>query len=369
MGLNEILLNLLPLSIVSILLVVYFYQYIKYKRNTPFLLAAFITVVGATVLYDFVPYILQLSDTAANAFQIIATFALHFLPFFFYMHFQSLVSLKPPLNRFTVLVGLTIMAMTLQIPQIFGLLPVSDPENMSYYIFLGIIQVLQVFLAMLFCVIIAKRNASISNNRPTKIELIAVILIMIAWTMGSFDFMFGYANIILPEGINLLYTAIYTIIGSSGFLLFLINYFINIDYLYSVPIDIHSIIFYNNIGIPLYEKKISTVDISEDLLSGAFTAISAILKESINESVKLSFIDLGLHSVFFGSLDELGTIALICDTGSSFFVKSIDRFIATLPVNLHELLSEASKNGQITDELINEMDNHLYMTFPFLKNN
>jgi hypothetical protein len=352
--------------IISPLLAVYYYQYRKYQRHTPYLLLEFLTMflasvfAGASFLFDENPF-------QGGPVSLTAELAVFLMPFFFYMHYQSLVSVRPPLKRFAVFLVITVFPIALHVPEYFGLLDRTDPGFSIYYLSIAILQLVQATLLYSYCVKIAYRNYTINRSSTTRLELLAIFFLLIGFVGIAFEFIFEYGGV-KSDIMLFLISTIPSLLGLAGFLLFLINYFRNPDYLYSVPVEIHSIVFYNPVGIPLYKKRFeSETRVSETLFTGAFTAIAAVLKEAINENVQLRHINLGLHNVFFGHVKELGTLALICDEGSSFFITSIDRFIASLPERLHALLSNASKITKITIELTSEMDKHLLTMFPFLK--
>lgn len=359
---------ILALSMISViispLLIIYYYQYRKYKRHTPNLFYVFLTVFLASIVGGISLFVEEVPFTG-GPYSLTAEIAAWLIPFFFFMHFQSLVSLKTPITRYTVVLGLTVLGMTLLVPQYFGLLSRLNVQFSSYYVFIGMIQLVQSVLALYFCVRIAYRNYSISRNTPTQLELAAMILIFLSFPGIATEFIIDNGRWPISTLLLQLITNVPSVFGALGFFLFFINYFRNTDYLYSIPTEVHSIVFYSTAGLPLYRKRIESSNVSEELFSGAFSAIASILEESINENVKLTHIDLGLNNVFFGNVEGVGTLALICDEGSSFFITSIRRFVASLPDRLNELLADGTK---VTEELNKLMDLHLLTMFPFLKN-
>ncbi|MCY3415045.1 MAG: hypothetical protein INQ03_25565 [Candidatus Heimdallarchaeota archaeon] len=352
------------LLIVTPLLLVYYLQYRRYQRSTPYLLQVFLAMLFASILMVFS---IAFSDNPEISMKlsVVAELAGILIPFLFYMHFQSLVSLRPPARRFSIIFGLTVMVITLHIPELFSHIVRTDPDYSRYFIFLGVIQLLQALLSLYYSMIIAYKNYQISNNIPTRNEFIAMILIFLTFPGIAVEFILDHSFLAIPAFIMIPVTFLPSAFGLIGFLLYFINYFMNLDYLYAVPIKIQSIIFYNNSGLPRYKKMVQTdSQISEVLLSGAFTAISAVLQESMNEKVALTHIDLGLYNVFFGHIEDLGTITLICEEGSSFFVNSIDRFVVRMPSKLKSLLADEAID-HLTLE--NEMETYLFDMFPFLK--
>jgi hypothetical protein len=159
------------------------------------------------------------------------------------------------------------------------------------------------------------------------------------------------------------------IISILGLLILMGNYLKNPDYLYLLPFPIHSFMVYNKMGLLCYSRKVQqnrlAMDDQDVLISGAFTAISALINETLGAQAKIRHINAQQFQIFFNSLpEERGSFVVIAYGATGLFEKALKRFISLMTPHFFELLNAA---GMDIDVLEKEIDGMIKKAFPFVQ--
>jgi len=132
-----------------------------------------------------------------------------------------------------------------------------------------------------------------------------------------------------------------------GVIILILNYLLHPDYLYLIPVPIHSFMIYNNTGLLSYSRSVQTDTKRGDtqfiLISGALTAIFSLIKETLGQGARIKFIDAQQFRIFFNPLPrDQGTFVVIAYGATVFFSKSLDRFVQSIPISLMEQINHTN---------------------------
>ncbi|MBD3193361.1 MAG: hypothetical protein GF308_22185 [Candidatus Heimdallarchaeota archaeon] len=152
-----------------------------------------------------------------------------------------------------------------------------------------------------------------------------------------------------------------------GLLMILINYVVNPSYLYLLPFPIHSFMIYNNNGVLCYSRKVEQVqpemENKDILITGAFSAISSLIQESLGADAKIQYIDAHQYQIYFNPLPRnSGTLVVIAYGETALFLKSLRRFIARISSELLDSLNTVTV--QTSFEL--QIDKLIQKSYPYV---
>ena len=154
-----------------------------------------------------------------------------------------------------------------------------------------------------------------------------------------------------------------------GVLLLVFNYALHSDYLYFLPFPIHTFMIYNKIGLLCYSRLVKPSDeFNEDkgmLMSGAFSAISAMIQESLGSQAKIQHINAQQYQIFFIPIgNDEGTLVVISYGESGLFKKSLKRFISIFDRGLVE---EINYSHSDINALEPKLDKVIQKSYPYVK--
>lgn len=152
-----------------------------------------------------------------------------------------------------------------------------------------------------------------------------------------------------------------------GLFMILVNYIVNPDYLYLLPFPIHSFMIYNNNGVLCYSRKVEQVQPEmEDkdlLISGAFSAISSLIQESLGADAKIQYIDAQQYQIYFNPLPKnSGTLVVIAYGETALFLRSLQRFTASISPTLLTSLNDVT----IQTIFKQEIDTLIQKSYPYV---
>jgi len=220
----------------------------------------------------------------------------------------------------------------------------------------------------------------ISDERGVKMELmgsialtlgflISVILRFVVFIYDIGD-PFAKENIShsIPSIIILSTIFIFFLLSNLGLGIYLVNIIINPHFAYRIPIPITNVVIYNYAGVSVYSKSITVPEIDlqfeDQLLSGALRAVSAIIEETLGSGANLDHFDAGKFQIYFHRLEERSITLVAISVGSSPYInRSMERFADGLP---EEILDSLNK-GEISNQSIQAIDDHLKTTFPYIR--
>ena len=173
------------------------------------------------------------------------------------------------------------------------------------------------------CFIVAK----MLREREAIVEFISYFIVFLAhiiYVLGD-NFLLNFIN----------YENIDDAMGVIGIFLLLLNYLSNLDYLYRLPFPIQQIIAYNNSGLCIYSRPVSTkgikaTHVQDMLFSGLNSANSNGNKESLGTTTELRYIDATNKHIILEMYKGL-TIVVISDIRSKLLVESIKTVNALIP--------------------------------------
>ena len=329
---------------------VFIYKGIIRKFFAPFLTTALILALIGNII-TFIE-----NDMKVNLYGI---FLISIGFFFLYLHFEALTSIRPKLFTFIILLGLNSMLLIITLIKSFDLLT----DNLSFSICRKITSVSSViiFSRVLFIVIQVNKNAKI---KETKIEIIAMILFLIYVTIFFIrDFLIK--EIILYS----LFSQVGVIFSVLGSILLVLNYILHPNYIYYLPFPIHSIILYNKNGVISYSRNLDSVGLlqkfPEIVLSGTFSAISILIKETLGSGAKIQKINADQYQIYFINFPkENMTLAVIALGNTYFFQKSLKKLSKLIP---HETLKRMNEPGVNLLDIRPEIDKYLLKAFPYIR--
>ncbi|NHJ85899.1 MAG: hypothetical protein FK734_10585 [Asgard group archaeon] len=358
-------------SVVLILLgIVLLVKSIYLKINT--------TILILVIIFSAVGNLLALTFGVINERVGSILLALGFI--LLYFHYESIASRRPNmiitsilLMIFAVVVGFNVMLIIYLVsnPEIMELASqnphyfFNEIDELAYKIafvsqfhmtsIIGLISFSRSFMVIL-------QAFKLSKSKPALVDTFGLAFLII------------YRLLFIPRFYLSLEmsTLISTIaLGCSivGLLLILINYVINSDYLYLLPFPIHSFMVYNQHGILCYSRKVEQVkpemEDKDYLITGAFSAISTLIQESLGGNAKIQHINAQQYQIFFNSLpSETGTLVVIAYGETALFLRSLRRFTASMSPELLASLNETVLVSTIKlnfDELI--LKSYPYVNF------
>jgi hypothetical protein len=203
------------------------------------------------------------------------------------------------------------------------------------------------YLQTIMSIIIFGRAVYIINKinklakiKATRIELIGLILLLI------YRSIFLLRNLVNPA----IYMGVMTmglIISIIGLLILIGNYVRNSEYIYLLPFPIHSVMVYSKSGLLCYIRKFErlTPDMENKdiLMTGAFTAIAALIQETLGSQAKIQHINAQQYQIFFNRLpNDSGNLVVISYGETAFFHKSLVRFVKTIDATLLEEINSSN---------------------------
>lgn len=335
----------------------FLYQGWKTKRNAPFLTAAIILgLVGQSLsLTGFTGLLIGVS-LVCWSFVLI------------YLHFESLASIRPQYWFFGIVVGLASIVTALGV---LGLMPMVTIADNSYLV--------QRFVSSIACILAIGRSIQIvieiqqqSPSKETNNELLGVSSLLlyriIFFLRDSITIVAIAVQIDWMITVNTVFTYIGLIFALLGLGILILNYTIYPDFIYRLPFPVHSIMLYNQSGMTIYHRRVQAKNLKayhEELMSGAFTAISQLVNDTLGSGAHLRHIDADEYQIFLLEVgNEDGTLAVIVSGGSLSFRQALVRFLDTLPTriiqNMNEVNYEYKTNTQIIDE-------YIMASFPYLE--
>ena len=123
------------------------------------------------------------------------------------------------------------------------------------------------------------------------------------------------------------------------------------------PQKIDKIIIISSSGIPVYTKdiEVEVQQIDDTLLTGALTAISAVLKEATNAGGDLRLIQLGDQNLMISTTEHFALVVFTYQT-TTFLKEAIDRIVSTLV----RILENESFVQLLSDETSEAVDSLIF---------
>jgi hypothetical protein len=304
-------------------------------------------------------------------------YGLHF--FCLYLFFERLISKKPNLIRFSIMVGLLVM-LTIALWLVYYSKTNSITISFLNYSlelnsFTGISWVIAdfsywtpafiVYLGLGVPIYI-KTYLYTKEKKPVVLAIallfvgfgfIITFLVDLIFILNFFNINIDVPNVILVlSNLNNVFQLI-------GIMLFVIVYLINIDYIYRLPSDTYILMVLKEGGIPVHTIHLKTrneVEIKEFLLSGMITAINNLFMEiTKNRNPIQNILSQGIN-VLVQTGKEI-TAVLLTENISYFLNQGLKRYVKVFE-------KEFSKELECNEENVHEYDRGvkiLESVFPF----
>ncbi len=121
----------------------------------------------------------------------------------------------------------------------------------------------------------------------------------------------------------------------------------------------------------IYGKRLIVADYSQAeesqdiMITGAFQAISSLVRETLGAKADLNRIDAGAYQVILTPLpNNVGKLAVISKGVSQVLIKSIHRFVSGLP---EEVFKQLEQTGFETSHIQSVLDESVKDAFPYVK--
>jgi len=368
---NEtLLIGIIILSIFAIvllsILIFQTYQTIIGIRYTPQLLLGFVFIFLGSLfqllvfLLDGTGYFLE-SKFVQSLVRILFGFAMYYV----YLHYEALTTINPPFYRKGIMISLLSINISILVFAIWQDVLITDVD-----IFLTLILSFTGIFSISFAFFVAYKSYKLMRDRATSFELIAIFILICTFILqGSvhliriLGFPFNTDNSqLLP------FDRLSEVFALTGMLILMLNSFYYTDYVYRLPVPVHDFLIYNSSGLLVYSRsvKIPGIDLiyEKQLITGMFTAIAALIKETLGTDSKLEEINVNNYQIFFTQMvQDSGTLAVIATKGTYFLKQSIKRFLLTITEELCQKINEPVVE---TVELAKELDLLLKRSFPYL---
>ncbi len=294
--------------------------------------------------------------------------AFSLLFFSLYLHYEFISRPTPHFWRFGYMCGL--LGMRLVTVSLHALLPDNVLVAAFYYPSFDLIRM----SAFIFALHVTWHVWRLTGDWESALEMLASALVLVGGVFGIIHRpidvgMVNPETVILgiPLDVMLVISYLFTFVGIFVYLLVFI---INPDYLYRLPVPLHHVIIYNEAGMALYSrsirsKGIKTVEIADQLFSGAISAISSLLSESAHRQISLQWINSSVQSVVFEHHPAGISALLVCDNPTYFVRLSLRRFLNMIPT---ETLKNMTASALVNASLFKaDLDALIQAAFPYVE--
>jgi len=290
-------------------------------------------------------------------------FTLSICAFLFYLYFEASYTVRPPYWRFSGIFGLTCLSFGIFIESFSGILSPQTalllliPTHASAF-----------SLTLMFGIIVTFKIHQLGRERTQFIQLITLIPVLLSGILLFLGGLLAIFNILDLYELHIV-VPILLLPAGTGVLILVVNYLVNPDFISRIPHPIHHVMLYNEGGLAVYSRwvhtpTISTLSIDAAIVSGLFTAISSIIRETLGKEAQLGYIDASKYQIFFAQVpDNTSTLAIISSHGTGFLQRSIKNFVKLFP---RELVHQINDSTVAITKFGDELDSLILQAFPYL---
>lgn len=339
-----------------IFLILFVYRSYKSNVNIKYLALTVVFAISGQILTIFDNYLIS----------ICGVFLYNLGFFFFFLHFDALSSLTPSYPLFTTLIVFHSVTLGVVLLSLLGLL-----KNLTTaFLVTRLITSTSSLIALIAVTVIVYQVHQVAKERATGWALVGVIFLVLCRMI-----FLGRDITDLFVGLLADYPDIYSIITTTavviatiGLIIILMNHIISPDYLYKLPFPIRAVMLYNSKGLTVYSKQTVSdyfpYPMEELLVTGALTAISNLISETLGAGASLRHINAEKYHIFFVDLpNRQGTLVVIAMGSTYYFKQSLERFAKKIP---HELLFKVNETKVDVKGIREEINKLLINTFPYL---
>ncbi|MHA1541620.1 MAG: hypothetical protein ACTSQH_01420 [Candidatus Hodarchaeales archaeon] len=342
-------------------IVLLIYQTIKKERYTPHLLFGFL-FVGFGTLFQLIVFILGFYayNTESRIIQDLVRIIMSLAMYFVYLHYEALSNITPPFYRKGTMISILTITFSILIITIKQNEPVPDLETFMFLTF-----ALTGLLAISFAFFVTYKSYKLMHDKTTSFELTALVILLFAFILQFYSALLMVIGIPSPL---VTIDRIAEILALVGVLILMITYLYYKDYVYRLPVPVNDFLIYSSSGLLVYSRTVKIPGINlvleKQLITGMFTAIAALIKETLGTDSMLQQIDVSNYRIFFSEMpNKQGTLAVIAAKGTFFLKHSIQRFVLSITEELNQQINEPIVD---TAELAKELDVLLHQSFPYL---
>ncbi len=365
---EEYLAAIIPTALMTVGLIVVlgiFVQQVRTRRrhNPQLMKALLVAILGAILqLMAHVGYFFE--DPRANFFQDLTAnlFVISF--YFLYSHYEALSNDRPPFWRQGPIFALVMLNMFYFLLSLGGIIPREHAAPLNFFLFsvTGV-------ACFVPSVIVASHSHKLMRERTTSFELSALLVLL------SGNMLYLVTVFLAVIGIMELSSLVPAFILGSGMMalgvfFYMLTYLLHVDYIYRLPFPIHYIMVYNAHGLLVYSRRVETPQlaplyIQAEILSGAFLAITSLIRETLGTTALLKEIDATNYRVLFATLHgHKGMVAIITSRSTYFVRHSLQRFARSFSPSLLDQINE----GLVTpSKLQKTIDDLMLQSFPYLR--
>ncbi|MHA1966684.1 MAG: hypothetical protein ACW964_02665 [Candidatus Hodarchaeales archaeon] len=350
--------------------IILIYQTIQKQRYTPHLLLGFVIILIGS-LFQIITFFLDLFTyySESKIIQGIVRIIFGLAMYFIYLHYEALSNITPSFYRRGLIISIISITFYILAFAIWQNIPIPDVE-----IFMFLFYSMVGLITISFAVFVTYKSYNLMHDKPTSFELIALIILLSTFllqlcsalirTLG-FPFVNNDPNLL--DTINIV-DRIAEVLALAAVLILLTTYFYYKDYVYRLPVPVHDFLIYSSSGLLVYSRTVKIPGINlvfeKQLITGMFTAIASLIKETLGTNSKLEQINVNNYRIFFSEMpNKQGTLAVIAAKGTFFLKHSIQRFVLSITEELNQKINEPIVD---IDDLAKELDLLLNQSFPYL---
>ncbi|MHA1851872.1 MAG: hypothetical protein ACTSUF_00010 [Candidatus Heimdallarchaeaceae archaeon] len=153
-----------------------------------------------------------------------------------------------------------------------------------------------------------------------------------------------------------------------GLATFVIFYIVNLRYIFRLPVNISTIMIFNNLGMLIYAAKYSHESAEEsekalpiELITASINAFETFMRQTTQSKEPLKRIETYDKNVIIES-SHLASIAVIADKSTYFLINSMKKLIKAIELNFAEHLEKSFTDSQFYQDV----PNYIGKYFPYL---
>ncbi|MHA1820196.1 MAG: hypothetical protein ACTSU2_07685 [Promethearchaeota archaeon] len=352
--------NMSTVALFTLIFIIFLIKSVKKKLSIPYLIWGVfwgdIAAIAGFILY-LIPVVPETELVRAMMEAInMTTFNLLFI--FFYLFMESLVTEKPNLIRFSIVIALAALHF---VPLWLTVVYVNDSflsalllyySRIAYH--LSGLLIFGVFGLILFINTYKITHERIAIYLASSMSM-ALVAFLIFFIMGTFfNDLVSTANPLYLSG---------QILALSSIVLFVLIYLFNIDYTYRLPNDHYILMISYSSGVPLFSvnlKNRKNIYIDEQLLSGFLSAINSIYTQTLQSSKSIREIAGAEVDILIRS-GEFTMASIITERTSKKLAIALSRFVKLFEEKFRDKLQDDESD---LNEFISARD-LIPIVFPF----
>ena len=223
--------------------------------------------------------------------------------YFVYLHYEALTNITPPFYRKGIMISLLSIPIVILVFAIWQNIPFPSVD-----IFLTTIISFTGIFSISFAFFVSYKSYKLMHDKATSFELIALFMLICTFFLQGIlaflrilDFPFNLDNIQLIP-----FDRLTEVFALAGMLILMMNSFYYKDYVYRLPVPVHDFLIYSSSGLLVYSRKVKIPGINlvleKQLITGMFTAIASLIKETLGSDSKLLQINVNNYQIFFSEM-------------------------------------------------------------------